>query len=84
MTANTVGLRQDGIRVFHPHKAGMRYDGQVMFNGERLDSSADDTAPILIIGTDEILNRLVAKNISADNHGNDAIAEHEKPQASRT
>tara|TARA_R100000406_G_scaffold55669_2_gene38119 strand:- start:9838 stop:11610 length:1773 start_codon:yes stop_codon:yes gene_type:complete len=59
---------QDGIRVFHPHKAGMRYDGQVMFNGERLDSS-DDTAPILIIGTDEILNRLVAKNISADNHG---------------
>jgi hypothetical protein len=59
---------QDGMRVSHPHKAGMRYDGQIMFNGERLDST-DDTAPILIIGTDEILNRLVAKSVSADPHG---------------
>jgi len=59
---------QDGVRLSHPHKAGMRYDGQIMFNGERLDSS-DDTPPLLIIGTDDLLNRLIVGNVSADEYG---------------
>lgn len=59
---------QDGIRLSHPHRPGMRYDGKIMFNGERLDS-VNDTRPMLVIGTDEILNRLIVDNILESDYG---------------
>ena len=59
---------QDGVRLLHPHKSGMRYDGAIVFNGKKLDTTTD-VPPMLIFGTDDTGKRLVPHSVDTDTTG---------------
>jgi hypothetical protein len=59
---------QDGVRLLHPHKGGMRYNGAVVFNGKKLDS-VNDVPPMLIFGTEDTGKRLVPHSVNTDTSG---------------
>ena len=59
---------QDAIRLSHPHRQGIRYDGAIIFNGNKLDSTSD-TPPLLIFGTEDTGKRLVPHSVGVDTSG---------------
>ena len=59
---------QDGVKITHSHAGGVRYDGAIMFNGEKL-SSVGDVPPLLMFGIKDTNKRLVPHSVETNATG---------------